>query len=81
MPCMGCWPILICSAEWNQCFLGFCGITESNFRKLVHQPEALSLFARHYLTGEELPQHFIEKKKGRQFQQGLQTLRQLSFGF
>lgn len=47
-----------------------------------YQPEALSLFARHYLTGEELPQHFIEKiKKAGQFQQGLQTLRQLSFGF
>ena len=27
-----------------------------------YQPEALSLFARHYLTGEELQQHFIERQ-------------------
>lgn len=47
-----------------------------------YQPEALSLFARHYETGEELPNHYIEKiKKAGQFHQGLQTLRQLSFGF
>ena len=47
-----------------------------------YESEALSLFARHYETGETLPQHYIEKiKLAGQFQQGLQTLRQLSFGF
>ena len=47
-----------------------------------YESEALSLFARHYETGEALPQHYIEKiKRAGQFQQGLQTLRQLSFGF
>ena len=47
-----------------------------------YESEALSLFAQHYETGEALPQHYIEKiKRAGQFQQGLQTLRQLSFGF
>lgn len=47
-----------------------------------YQEEALKLFARHYKTGETLPQDLIEKiKKAAYFQQGLQTLRQLSFGY
>ena len=47
-----------------------------------YQPEALALFAKHYKTGEIIPQHYIDKIiKAGQFQQGLQTLRQLSFGY
>jgi Zn-dependent oligopeptidase len=47
-----------------------------------YQEEALELFGRHYKTGETLPQDIIEKiKKAAYFQQGLQTLRQLSFGY
>ena len=47
-----------------------------------YQPEALALFTQHYLTDELIPQSYIEKiVKAGQFQQGLQTLRQLSFGF
>ena len=41
---------------------------------------ALEGFARHYQTGKTLPENLIVKlKKKAQFQQGLQTLRQLSF--
>ncbi len=47
-----------------------------------YQPEALALFAQHYKTGELIPTHYIDKIiKAGQFQQGLQTLRQLSFGY
>jgi len=47
-----------------------------------YQPEAIALFAKHYENGEILPQDYVEKiKKAAQFQQGLQTLRQLGFGF
>ena len=47
-----------------------------------YQAEALALFAHHYQTGELIPVHYIEKIiKAGQFQQGLQTLRQLSFGY
>lgn len=47
-----------------------------------YQAEALKLFAFHYKTKEILPQEYIQKIiKAGQFQQGLQTLRQLSFSF
>lgn len=46
-----------------------------------YEQEALALFARHYQTGKILPVSSIEKiKKAATFMQGLQTLRQLSFG-
>jgi peptidyl-dipeptidase Dcp len=39
------------------------------------------LFARHYETNEVIPEEFIDKiKKASNFHEGLQTLRQLSFG-
>ena len=47
-----------------------------------YQPEALALFAKHYETNEVIPKKFINKiKKAAYFQQGLQTLRQLSFAY
>ena len=47
-----------------------------------YQPEALALFAKHYETNEVIPKKFIDKiKKAAYFQQGLQTLRQLSFAY
>ena len=47
-----------------------------------YEKEALELFARHYQTDEVIPMEFIHKiKKAAHFQQGLQTLRQLGFGF
>jgi Zn-dependent oligopeptidase len=47
-----------------------------------YQAEVLELFAQHYQTGELIPAHYIKKIiKAGQFQQGLQTLRQLSFGY
>ncbi|WP_333695728.1 M3 family metallopeptidase [Flavobacterium sp.] len=46
-----------------------------------YEPEALALFAKHYLTGEVIPQHFVEKiKESASFLEGMATLRQLSFG-
>lgn len=46
-----------------------------------YEKEALALFAKHYQTGEKIPQEFIQKiKASANFQEGMQTLRQLSFG-
>ena len=46
-----------------------------------YEKEALALFAKHYETGENIPMALIEKiKAASTFQQGMQTLRQLSFG-
>ncbi|TXK75353.1 M3 family metallopeptidase [Mesonia sp. HuA40] len=46
-----------------------------------YEPEALELFARHYETDEVIPMELIEKiKKSANFHEGMQTVRQLSFG-
>lgn len=46
-----------------------------------YEKEALALFAKHYETGETIPMHLVEKIKATAtFQEGMQTLRQLSFG-
>ena len=46
-----------------------------------YEPEALALFAKHYETGEIIPQEYVSKiKESASFQEGMATLRQLSFG-
>ena len=45
------------------------------------EKEALALFAKHYKTGEIIPIKYVEKiKESASFHEGMQTLRQLSFG-
>ncbi|WP_026776540.1 M3 family metallopeptidase [Polaribacter sp. Hel_I_88] len=46
-----------------------------------YEKEALKLFAKHYETGEIIPMKYVEKiKESASFHEGMQTLRQLSFG-
>jgi Zn-dependent oligopeptidase len=46
-----------------------------------YEPEALALFAKHYQTGEIIPQEYVNKiKESASFQEGMATMRQLSFG-
>jgi len=46
-----------------------------------YEKEALQLFAKHYETGEAIPQEYIEKiKESANFLEGMATLRQVSFG-
>lgn len=46
-----------------------------------YEKEALELFAKHYETGEVIPMELVEKiKDSATFQEGMQTLRQISFG-
>lgn len=46
-----------------------------------YEKEALELFAKHYETDETIPMELIEKiKASATFMEGMQTLRQLSFG-
>ncbi|MBN4047010.1 M3 family metallopeptidase [bacterium AH-315-P13] len=46
-----------------------------------YEKEALELFAKHYETGELIPIVLIKKiKKSSTFHEGMQTLRQISFG-
>ncbi len=47
-----------------------------------YEEESLKLFATHYETGEVIPMELIEKiKASSTFHEGMQTLRQISFGF
>ncbi|WP_067034243.1 M3 family metallopeptidase [Allomuricauda sp. CP2A] len=47
-----------------------------------YEKEALELFAHHYETGELIPMELVEKiKDSSTFQEGMATVRQLSFGF
>lgn len=47
-----------------------------------YEQEALELFAKHYQTNQAIPMELIKKiKESSSFQQGMATLRQLSFGF
>lgn len=51
------------------------------FENWCYEPEALALFAHHYQTGEVIPTEFIQRiKDSASFQEGMATLRQLSFG-
>ncbi len=46
-----------------------------------YERETLALFARHYKTEEVIPIEYVEKiKESATFHEGMQTLRQLSFG-
>ncbi len=46
-----------------------------------YEKEALEIFAKHYKTGEVIPMKYVEKiKESASFHEGMQTLRQLSFG-
>ena len=46
-----------------------------------YEPEALALFAYHYETGEMIPMELVNKiKESASFQEGMATMRQLSFG-
>jgi len=46
-----------------------------------YEKEALELFAKHYQSGEVIPMQYIQKiKESSTFMEGMQTLRQLSFG-
>jgi peptidyl-dipeptidase Dcp/oligopeptidase A len=46
-----------------------------------YEKEALQLFAKHYETGEVIPMDLVQKiKESANFQEGMATVRQLSFG-
>jgi len=46
-----------------------------------YEKEALEIFAKHYKTGEVIPMELVEKiKASSTFHEGMQTLRQISFG-
>lgn len=70
------------SLSGTSVFWDFVELPSQIMENWCYQPEALALFAKHYQNDTIIPQALIEKiKKTAHFQQGLQTLRQLGFGF
>lgn len=63
-------------------FWDFVELPSQIMENWCYEKEALELFAKHFKTDEVIPMKYIVKiKKAAHFQQGLQTLRQLGFGF
>lgn len=69
------------SLSGTSVFWDFVELPSQVMENWCYEPEALALFATHYQTGEIIPMEYVEKiKESASFQEGLATLRQLSFG-
>jgi len=69
------------SLSGTSVFWDFVELPSQIFENWCYEKEALELFAKHYKTGEIIPMDLIEKiKNSSTFHEGMQTLRQLSFG-
>lgn len=64
------------SVKWD-----FVELPSQFLENFCYEPEFLKTFAKHYKTGEVLPDEKIEKiEQSKNFMEGYQTLRQLGFG-
>ncbi|SDD11003.1 peptidyl-dipeptidase Dcp [Algoriphagus faecimaris] len=69
------------SLSGTSVYWDFVELPSQIFENWCYEKECLDLFAQHYQTGEKIPEELIEKiKKSANFQQGYQTVRQISFG-
>jgi peptidyl-dipeptidase Dcp len=69
------------SLSGTSVFWDFVELPSQIFENWCYQKDALNLFAKHYETNELIPMELIDKiKKSSNFLEGMQTLRQLSFG-
>jgi peptidyl-dipeptidase Dcp len=68
------------SLSGTSVFWDFVELPSQIFENWCYEKACLDLFAKHYQTGEKIPEELIEKiKKASNFQQGYQTVRQISF--
>ncbi|MFD2543532.1 M3 family metallopeptidase [Lacinutrix gracilariae] len=69
------------SLSGTSVFWDFVELPSQVLENWCYEKEALELFAKHYETGEVIPMELVEKiKESATFHEGMQTLRQLSFG-
>ena len=69
------------SLSGTSVFWDFVELPSQVMENWCYEPEALALFAKHYETGEVIPQEYINKiKESASFLEGIATMRQLSFG-
>jgi len=70
------------STSGTNVFWDFVELPSQMLENWCYEPETLALFAKHYETGEIIPQEYVKKiKETSNFLEGMATLRQLSFGF
>ncbi|WP_053991707.1 M3 family metallopeptidase [Mangrovimonas sp. TPBH4] len=69
------------SLSGTSVFWDFVELPSQVLENWCYEKEALELFAKHYETGELIPMELVNKiKESATFHEGMQTLRQLSFG-
>tara|TARA_R110002049_G_scaffold102736_2_gene248570 strand:- start:6757 stop:8787 length:2031 start_codon:yes stop_codon:yes gene_type:complete len=69
------------SLSGTSVFWDFVELPSQMLENWCYEKEALELFAMHYETGEVIPMELIDKiKASSTFHEGMQTLRQISFG-
>jgi len=69
------------SLSGTNVYWDFVELPSQLFENWCYEKEALSLFAKHFKTNNIIPTDLIDKiKKSSNFLEGMQTLRQLSFG-
>ena len=69
------------SLSGTSVFWDFVELPSQVLENWCYEKEALEIFATHYETGEVIPMDLVQKiKDAATFQEGMQTLRQLSFG-
>ncbi len=69
------------SLSGTNVFWDFVELPSQVLENWCYEKETLELFATHYETGEVIPMDLVEKiKESATFHEGMQTLRQISFG-
>ncbi|MCF8320944.1 MAG: M3 family metallopeptidase [Flavobacterium sp.] len=69
------------SLSGTSVFWDFVELPSQIMENWCYEAEALALFAHHYQTNELIPIEFVQKiKESASFQEGMATMRQLSFG-
>lgn len=69
------------SLSGTSVYWDFVELPSQIFENWCYEKECLDLFAKHFETGEAIPENLIERiKQAANFQQGYQTVRQISFG-
>ena len=72
---------IITSLAGTNVFWDFVELPSQFYENFCYEPEALALFAKHYETGEIIPQELVQKvRNASSYMDGYQTVRQISFG-